>query len=66
MNINLAGFDLVFQINEKEPRPVFLETNYFFGRRGIGGSIRYYKFLFKAVYDWLSEEGLDRNSVALI
>ena len=66
MEINLAAFDLVFSINERDPRPFFLEINYFFGRRGLGGSFNYYKSLFKAVCAWLSCEGLDPGSVALV
>ena len=57
--INLAGFDLLFSQNEKEARPFFLEINYFFGRRGLGGSLRYYDLVDRAVGAWLNTLGLD-------
>jgi ribosomal protein S6--L-glutamate ligase len=51
--INLAGFDLLFPQNEKEATPFFLEINYFFGRRGLGGSLKYYDLVDRAVRAWL-------------
>jgi ribosomal protein S6--L-glutamate ligase len=56
--INLAGFDLLFPQNEKETTPFFLEINYFFGRRGLGGSLEYYELVEKGVRAWLSALGL--------
>ncbi len=56
--INLAGFDLLFPTKESPPTPLFLEINYFFGRRGLGGSEGYYVLLEKAVSEWLHEIGL--------
>jgi len=56
--INLAGFDLLFPQNKKEASPFFLEINYFFGRRGLGGSLKYYELLDKAVRGWLNTLGL--------
>ena len=56
--INLAGFDLLFPEDKKEPAPLFLEINYFFGRRGLGGSFRYYELVEKAVGAWLESIGL--------
>lgn len=56
--INLAGFDLIFSEEKKEPQPLFLEINYFFGRRGLGGSQDYYKLVDKAVGGWLDSLGL--------
>ena len=32
--INLAGFDLIFSMENNNPEPLFLEINYFFGRKG--------------------------------
>jgi len=55
--INLAGFDLLFTENEKA-QPLFLEINYFFGRRGLGGSFKYYELVERAVMLWLEEIGL--------
>lgn len=48
--INLAGFDFIIQ-NHK---PLFLEINYFFGRRGLGGSENYYSMLEKQINVWLT------------
>jgi len=56
--INLAGLDLLFPVDQKETTPLFLEINYFFGRRGLGGSIRYYELVDKAVDRWLKSLGL--------
>ncbi len=54
--INLAGFDFLFPQDAAEPRPLFLEINYFFGRRGLGGSFEYYELLEKAVEEWLAHK----------
>lgn len=54
--INLAGFDLVFDERGKDPAPVFLEINWFFGRRGLGGSEAYYALLNRAISRWLESE----------
>lgn len=56
--INLAGFDLLFSQNDKTGNPFFLEINYFFGRRGMGGSFKYYELVDKAVGAWLGKLGL--------
>ncbi len=56
--INLAGFDLLFPENHKEASPFFLEINYFFGRRGLGGSLKYYDLVDRAVRGWLNTLGL--------
>jgi ribosomal protein S6--L-glutamate ligase len=56
--INLAGFDLLFPDNASKPTPLFLEINYFFGRRGLGGSEKFYQMLIPAIYDWLDRNGL--------
>lgn len=49
--INLAGFDLIFP--ESGAGPLFLEVNWFFGRKGLGGSDGYYKILEKNVRAWI-------------
>jgi len=49
--INLAGFDFLF--NETNTQPLFLEINYFFGRKGLGGAETYYKLLISGIKDWL-------------
>lgn len=56
--INLAGFDLLFSEKEKPHVPLFLEINYFFGRRGLGGSLNYYELIDRAVESWLGRLGL--------
>ena len=56
--INLAGFDLLFVQSKKESGAFFLEINYFFGRRGMGGSFKYYELVEKGVMGWLSALGL--------
>lgn len=56
--INLAGFDLLFSADDKNQRPYFLEINYFFGRRGLGGSEKYYSILEKEIREWLSNLNL--------
>jgi ribosomal protein S6--L-glutamate ligase len=53
--IDLAGFDFLFS-DEKEP--FFLEINYFFGRRGLGGSEKYYQMLIEEITNWLNRKGL--------
>jgi ribosomal protein S6--L-glutamate ligase len=52
--INLAGFDLVFNRDQDPGRPQFLEINYYFGRKGLGGSFRFYKLLGEAADRWLA------------
>lgn len=51
-NINLAGFDLLF--GQTDPRPLFLEINHYFGRRGLGGSEVFYQILTTEIDAWLS------------
>ena len=56
--INLAGFDFLF--SEKDlaagvTRPLFLEINYFFGRKGLGGSENYYKLLQAEIDSWIKQ-----------
>ncbi len=52
--INLAGFDLIFPETPDYCKPLFLEINYFFGRRGLGGSERFYEMLEKEISSWLT------------
>ena len=56
--INLAGFDILFSTEEKQPVPIFLEINYFFGRRGIGGSEAYYSLLVEQIQRWIADQNL--------
>ncbi|MGD9302018.1 MAG: ATP-grasp domain-containing protein [Desulfobacterales bacterium] len=52
--INLAGFDLIFSSDIDKPEPMLLEINYFFGRKGLGGSEAYYKILLGEIQAWLA------------
>ena len=52
--VNLAGIDLIFDQNDKSKQPLFLEINYWFGRRFFGSSEAYYADLKKAVKRWLA------------
>lgn len=57
--INLAGFDFIFdEVSQKDPQPLFLEINYFFGRTGLGGSERFYGKLQEEIDNWLAGLGL--------
>jgi len=54
--VNLAGFDILFSTDPSvadKDTPLFLEINYFFGRRGLGGSEAYYRRLIRAIGHWL-------------
>lgn len=65
-DINLAAVDFVFPLLREDPEPLFLEINYFFGRRGLGGMEAYYRLLFEAIQDWLRGMGLNPKTVALV
>lgn len=55
-HINLAGFDFLFSeksFENKTIEPLFLEINYFFGRKGLGGSEAYYKILQQEIENWI-------------
>lgn len=56
--INLAGFDLLFSTEQETAKPLFLEINYFFGRRGLGGSEKYYQLLEAEIHRWIKNIGL--------
>jgi ribosomal protein S6--L-glutamate ligase len=64
--INLAAFDFVFSPDYPGPLPFILEINYYFGRKGLGGSLRYYRLLLKAIREWLKEKGFDAKTVKLV
>ncbi len=53
--INLAGFDVIFAPVEEYIKPLMLEINYFFGRRGLGGSDAYYEIIKGEINNWLSK-----------
>jgi ribosomal protein S6--L-glutamate ligase len=52
--INLAGIDLMFDKEDESKKPLFLEINYWFGRRFFGSSEAYYAELKMAVKRWLA------------
>ncbi len=56
--INLAGFDLLFTNGDCDPAALFLEINYYFGRRGLGGAEAFYKMLCGEIDKWLYQRGL--------
>ncbi len=56
--INLAGFDLLFSSEVENKTPFFIEINYFFGRKGLGGSEKFYELLTAEIRKWLSGIGL--------
>jgi ribosomal protein S6--L-glutamate ligase len=56
--INLAAFDLIFSSDPQKPEPFFLEINYFFGRKGLGGSEKYYELLVNEIKKWLNLKGI--------
>ena len=51
--INLAGFDFLFSSENYGDEPLFLEINYFFGRKGLGGSEKFYAILNREIRKWL-------------
>ena len=59
-HINLAGFDFIF--HEKHRLPLFLEINYFFGRKGLGGGEAFYKMLISGIKNWLKSVDNECNS----
>jgi len=63
--INLAAVDFVFDFTRHDPEPLFLEINYSFGRRGLGGSENFYRLLHKAIIEWMEEKGFDPQAVKL-
>lgn len=64
--INLAAFDFVFDPGNPDLQPFILEINYYFGRRGLGGSLRYYRLLLKAIREWLKENGFNAGLIKLV
>jgi len=52
--IDLAGFDVIFPAEPESSQPLLLEINYFFGRKGLGGSDAYYEILKREIHKWLA------------
>ena len=56
--INLAAFDVMFRVGDRDCAPLFIEINYFFGRQALGGSFEFYKLLERAAHNWLKEKSV--------
>ena len=54
----MAGFDLLFSSERKNRTPLFLEINYYFGRRGLGRAKRFYEILIAEIEKWIDIIGL--------
>lgn len=63
--LNLVAFDFALAVEEPDPQPLVLEINYFFARRGLGGTIPYYRYLYRAVREWLAEKNIDPDRIVL-
>ena len=59
--INLAGFDFLFSSEAVIKEPFFLEINYYFGRRGLGGSEKYYQILESEIQKWIESLKLNEK-----
>ncbi len=59
--IDLAGFDILFSTGAAANTPLFLEVNYFFGRRGLGGSENFYTILNREIVKWIDCIGLSKK-----
>ena len=59
--INLAGFDVIFAPVKEYIKPLMLEINYFFGRKGLGGSDAFYEILKKEINAWLARTLNSKN-----
>jgi ribosomal protein S6--L-glutamate ligase len=64
--INLAAMDFVFSMADPDPQPLCIDINYYFGRRGLGGSLNYYRLLHRAIQGWLKNRGFDPGSLRLL
>jgi ribosomal protein S6--L-glutamate ligase len=53
--IDLAGIDLMFDLDDEDRQPLFVEINYWFGRRFFGSSEAFYDDLKQAVKRWLAQ-----------
>ena len=62
--LQLAGFDFIFDTDDRRSGPLMLEINYYFGRSGLGGSEAFYCILADEVDTWLAGHGLSRTQPA--
>lgn len=65
LNIQLAALDFAFDMEDGSPTPMLLEINYYFGRRGLGGSDNYYRLLYKAIVEWLKDNHIRCSGIKL-
>jgi ribosomal protein S6--L-glutamate ligase len=52
--IDVAGLDLMFPAHSS---PLFIEMNFLFGRKGIGGRLGYDRLFRQAVQEWINTSG---------
>jgi ribosomal protein S6--L-glutamate ligase len=52
----------LFNAEEERPQPLFLEINWIFGRRGLGGSEGFYRILIPEIHRWLARHHLAVHS----
>ncbi len=64
--VNLAAIDIIFPLDQANPDPLLLEINFYFGRKGLGGSINYYRLLFGAISEWMDKNGHDSKKIKLV
>jgi ribosomal protein S6--L-glutamate ligase len=57
--IDLAGLDVIFDVDANPPKPLLLEINYYFGRVGLGGADAYHRILAEAIRTWLHRIGVN-------
>lgn len=53
--INLVGIDYLFDYSTPTSQPLMIELNYFFGRKGLGGSQAYYTILIREIRRWCQQ-----------
>ncbi|MCB2184352.1 MAG: hypothetical protein KQH63_20175, partial [Desulfobulbaceae bacterium] len=53
--INLAGFDFLFDAKNQDPAALFLEINFCFRCKGLGGVGEYHKLLEQGISEWLKD-----------
>ncbi|HEX5679890.1 MAG TPA: hypothetical protein VFX82_03590, partial [Desulfobacterales bacterium] len=59
--IDLAGLDVIFDVEANPPRPLLLEINYYFGRVGLGGADAYHRMLAAEIRTWLDRIGVNKG-----
>lgn len=59
--IDLAGVDFIFSEQESNPKPLFLEINYCFRCKGLGGHDTYVALLTDWVREWLARTSHEKT-----